>query len=407
MGTSVELQKQLDAAERKIKDMMKIANHDKTEIRSLRSKLEIADQEKTKYRSQYQEIDQLKKTIRQMEAKHKIDLHNLTTKFENEIKKSSIQTKQQDASREAAQSQLRATEEQLETSQRKLESATRNEEKLRSDLQLTHEELSNVRHLVLRITEAYSDLVKRSVPLSKHDQLKDTYLAAQFRLFRLERRLADRDTVIEHISDLCRQLAEEKVAMKTLVEDLESEGSSFNTYGDLDELRAMALTIDITDIETAGLREKIRLKQAEIDVLIPLRELYQAHGDNILNSYIISDIEVSKLSELQHHLLIQQSRLMQDLAGVSADKGRILEELSLTMNQVTESQTKCAALSSRVTEQQAQVTSLETTLKRNTQNIQRLTQLLSQSQKNESHLEGEIARWVTKHRLLETSQSKC
>lgn len=397
-ASSAILQKQLDAAERKVKDMKKAMATDQMEIKTLKSQLQSADQTRVKAHSQSQETDQLKKIIRQLETKQRAENQALTAKLEENAKKHASKIKERDVSHVKLQGQIQVAEQQLKALQRELESKTGNNQELVVDLERAEEELGNLRYWIPRITEAYSELAKKSVPLVKYNQLEHAYLTTRFRLFRSERRLADRETVIEQLADLCKELSEEKLTLKRLIEDWETEQkTTLSLSPTSDDMHNMASMIDMANIRAENLQEENHLQRVEMDVLIHLRDLYREHSKNLLSAYITSDIETSKLSTLQDHFIAQITRVTQDMAEMNIERDRISEELSLTSKRLMENEARYTSLSAQLTKQQGELTTLETTSKKYLQNAQHLTQALYHSETNEGHLEREITRYVVEN----------
>ncbi|GJJ06458.1 hypothetical protein Clacol_000650 [Clathrus columnatus] len=382
----VALQKQLNTTEGKVKDLKKAAITDQVEIKSLRSRVQNSDENRTK--------EQLKCTMRQLEAKHKSEVCDLNSRFQTEFKKHDSQIKQRDASEEKLQNQLRTAEQELESVHQKLSLTVEKNQKIELDLESAREELSGLRDLISRITQAYSVLANSSVSCDKYGRIENMYLSTRFRLFRLERRLADREIIIEQLTDFCKQLSEEKRAIKKFLDDMDSDGKGANLdlSGISDELRDMAFVVDTVTLHMTHLQEENHLKQAECDVLMHMRRLYEEHSNDLLTAYTVSDIETAKLSALQSCMVSYSSHMMEEMCRVNAEKDCMVEELSMKATQITESETKQAALDARLTNQREELRALEAASKKHLQRSQQLAQALYHSQKKEQHLGDEIAR---------------
>lgn len=221
---------------------------DQSEIKELRHKIRVLEIERDKASAKQPEITELKKTIATLEAKRKDDMKErdrrifeLEKLLHSEQKKKELcETKYQESKHvfEEERATVRKTTIELEG----LLHAARSEVQLAKDnahdvekeaaegnrsLRLRIEKYC---HLLNTVAEQYGNLVSQSVALSTYNRLQQEHHALQFRVFRLERKLANSEGQVVELTHLIRQINSQNIHLTQLLSDALNEASAIASF---------------------------------------------------------------------------------------------------------------------------------------------------------------------------------
>ena len=289
-----QLEKQAESAGAKIKDLRKSHLQAQSEITELKTKLRIEQERVSTSGTKLVDVEQLRKTLSAAESVKRDLLKERDSKsaaLADGERRLGLETRRREAaeakvkeliskletnSKEHKSTRLRMTDleqqlqqckSQLEQAQARVQHTQTSSGVLSANLEL---QLQQTQELLRQATLAYGLLAQSTVPQERFDEEREAGFRAQFRIARLERRLAEREKQAEELLWFVRQAAEEK---EILSRCLASSDEAFRSLRAVlspdasteDNSSTLRLIVDALEIELEEKTFALSVVEAERD----------------------------------------------------------------------------------------------------------------------------------------------
>ncbi|KAF8585958.1 hypothetical protein K439DRAFT_1010258 [Ramaria rubella] len=387
-----------------MKDLKKVIIADQAEIKELRLKVQNANQAKHQAVSRQEEIEQLRKALHDLETKHKVELQGRDSKLLQQEKalvresEQMVAIEQQfsdlmsntDIEAKKARDRNHCLQEEVDALRRAVEDAQRAATK-------AGQYLPTVQANMTRVVAEYGHLAASSIPLDKYRQTELLCTSLRLRIIRLERRLADRDALVEQLTDYCRQASEEKSMLAGLLQEIENDHHALLNNRRLDTLEQTEDTSIISslfDAQSHVTRHNHDILQTNLLAAEAMHSVYRTQFDDLLIAYAVAQRESIDYSNKVKQLMDGHDRLQTDFEALRSDYSAAQSELSSKSVQIAEVLAREQILTGRLATQQHDIARLEDALKKESETSGRLAQASHQSKKNEERLRYEVEELV-------------
>ncbi|KAF8514212.1 hypothetical protein BU17DRAFT_68456 [Hysterangium stoloniferum] len=397
------LRKQQDLSESKMKDLKKAIIADQTEIKELRSKIQAANQAKSQLASRHEDIEQLKKSWQQIERKHKAEIVSKDLRIAEQEKSLALECKRKEGLEQQVetlkfkmQAELKETQACISSLQQKLHATERLAEEANTAGSEAQQHQNALQLLMARTAEAYGQLAASSVSLDVHRQSELACASLRLRNIRLERRLADRDALIEQLTDYCRQASETTAFQASFTRDLEEDYNTILTRhatpGDGICPEDSSLVFHWLDSREHIIHEHDARMKADLDLNQDICTLYRAQLDGLLVAYAVANYETVVQSSVTDYLDNSRTSLQNEIEALKMVKDTAETELSKMTIRISEGQTREELLAQRLTLQQNECVAFEDNLRQERESALRLNRANHLGKKREEALKLEIER---------------
>lgn len=396
----LQLRRQQEASELRIKDLKRAIIADQGEIKELRMKVQNTAQAKMELVSRQGEVDKLRKSLQSLETKHKAEIQNQHSKLIRQEQSLSSESRQREAleelvrnlKSEAAQEAQKAKD-HIHSLQQELDGLTRSYAEAQTSSSEERQHLVDVQTTLVRVADAYGHLAASSVSLDIHRQSELQCASLRLRNIRLERRLADRDALVEQLTDYCRQASEEN---KSLVKDLRELADDQRTqmswhYPDDATLSEdISLICSLFDDCRSARQQHDSIARASLQFAEVMGRFYDAHSNDLLVAYAMVCRENTGQMLIAEHLINQCTVLHAEGDALRLNNGAAEVELSRKSIQIAEAVAREQVLNEQLQAHRRDMGKLEDTLKRERQTCERLVRSSHQSKENEERLRLEV-----------------
>jgi hypothetical protein len=344
----VQLRKHQETSELQMKGLKKAIVADQTEIKELRTKVHNSAQANAQLASCREEVEKLRNSLQCLEVKYKA------------------------LARSSDDAQTSATEER--------------------------QRLIDIQATLVRVTEAYGNLAATSVPLGMHRESELQCASLRLRIIRLERRLADREALVEQLTDYCRQASEEKSFLARQVQELENDQRTLlsNLYlDDVSQPENISIICNLLDACQHGRQQHETNVQNDLHFVEAIGCFYMEEFHDLLVSYAMAHRENAAQCAVAERLAEQCTIAQAEANALRLDHSTAKSELSRKSVEVAETLSREQVLNERLAVCQRQIGKLEDILAKERQTSDRLARASYQSKTNEERLRIEIDELVS------------
>ncbi|KAI0046068.1 hypothetical protein FA95DRAFT_1520723 [Auriscalpium vulgare] len=292
-----KLKRQNDALDVRIQDLKQASLTDQAELKDMRVKLRMAEQEKAQLSSKQVAAGDAKKALHNLEARRREELRERERQTADLSKAVASEKKRREAAeamlQEAAGKAEKEVRESRASAQRfetQVKEAKAQAERAQTALRNSREETSNkeedlleqldaLRMLLTRVAKQYGALAAATVPKAKYDHLEREHNSSQFRVFRLQRKLANSEDQVAQLAGLIRHTQDANDLLKAEAREAEREHAFYASA-----LRQSALPSRDAGASTdVGLAED--LASAHADTLSFDRDMQEMRAATAENSF--------------------------------------------------------------------------------------------------------------------------
>jgi DNA repair exonuclease SbcCD ATPase subunit len=395
---------------------------DQGEIKDLRHKLRLLELECDKASAKQPELNQLKNSLRALEANRREEINDRDRRIAELEKKLQAETKR----RELLESKDQDTRHLFEEETRNMRSTLQVKENLLKAAQdescltrekfrqletnNTHhadellEQLEHHRSLLDSVVQQYGILASQSASLVEYNRLKDENLVLQGIRYRLERKLSNSEGQVVELAHLIRQFKEQNVDLSQQLHDALAEINHLSRFVASwthdkpyqDDLRTELMDIDVEfEEERQQLSDVIRNTEAVLSTYYHLKanQLY-----DISTRFAEGHSEALALAE-QHQTDLASALASHEAIASrleSLQKERILDQEALhtLRGEIDELRSSSAALDVQLLDVRQQLEDSDSihaaTLKKEKDIVQRLTTAIQKSRMAEEALRSDI-----------------
>lgn len=339
----VQLRKHQETSELRMKDLKRTIVADQAEIKDLRTKAQNSAQAEAQLTSCRDEAEELRHSLQTLELKYKA------------------------LTRSSQEAQTSATEER--------------------------QRLIDVQATLMNVTEAYGHLAATSVPLEMHQRSELQCASLRLRIIRLERRLADREALVEQLTGYCRQASEAKSFLAGQVQELENDQRTLlsNHYFDnLTQPEDISLICSWFDACQDGHQHHDAISQCDFHLSEAIGHFYQVAFNDLLVAYAMAHRENAEQSVVADKVVEHWTAAQTEINTLRLDNSTAKSELSRKSVEASEILAREQALNERLEDCQRRIGKLEDTLAKERQTSDRLARTSHQSKMNEEHLLLEV-----------------
>ncbi|XP_006461040.1 hypothetical protein AGABI2DRAFT_204453 [Agaricus bisporus var. bisporus H97] len=419
--------KQNDSLEPRMLELKKAAQADQTEIKSLKAKLRAAEHENAQLVSKYTDIAEVKKNAQCLESKHHDELRERDRRIA-ELEKNAVfssskcQTLESklrdlklkgDADSENTRSGTKQLESQLVNARQELletrKQVAAKEETFAEEREDFLDRLTRRDHLLSFAAQQYARLLANTVPLSDHLKLKRMYTAGQLNILRLERKLGNAEDQItelahlirqsNHSNDLLREHLRDALHQATVYEDMLKPTTPAGTVADHSDLQ-----LELSTTFTSAHHQDITAAQLHLCEL--LVNYCIIRSQQLFFAYTCVEKELAETSKLasKHSrdlasALASHKTISANLESAEKDRSSLTEQIqNLTKARASlqQANTSLKDQNDLLHNQQRQSVLIhEAAVKKDKNEIQRLTSTVQKSRVAEDALRAEIDRLLT------------
>jgi len=399
------LRKQSELSESKVKELKRVILADQAEIKDLRSKLQSADQTKSQAASRQEEVERQKRTIQQLESKHKQELANRDMKIAQQEKALAADTRRKDAVdnrigdiKSKAEAQLKDAKDRIAKLQEDIKVLLRTKQEAEQLTSQQQDQLSNVRHTLSRCVEAYGHLASNCTSSELYRQSQLTCVSLELRNLRLDRRLADREAVIEQLTGYCRQTSEENALLRSLLQDADEDIKDLRQAREPVEAHEpeddMSLILDVMHTWHNLTEDRISVANLVNRLGHDLQTLHREQIHHLLGSYHVAVKESIMYHSMANYLSGRVSEVLEEANNFRDGKMVAETELAKKIVETAESNAREEVLKQRLAVQEKEIGEVLRSLKKEKEQSANLYQSWYKSRKNEEHFQMEIERSV-------------
>ncbi|KAF8482218.1 hypothetical protein JB92DRAFT_3036967 [Gautieria morchelliformis] len=379
-----QLRKQHEAAELRTRELKKATLADQAEIKELRLKVQNSAQVKVQLASSQDEVENLRKSLQNLEAKHQDDLQSQALKLARQEKSLTSEARQKEALErqvinlrsEAVQEATKARD-RIRLLQDKLDGLSRSSEESLASAAAERQHFIDTQAALVRVAEAYGDLAAASVPLDLHRQSEFYCASLRLRNIRLERRLADREALVEQLTDYCRQASEERSLLAEQLRELEGEQQTALSRQYVDGIMQIE--------DTSLMCSLFNVCHGASDWVI-----YEAHLNDLLVAYAVAHRETMEQGVVTDRLVNHCNALQTDAEALRLSNSAAEGERSRIGVQLSEALGREQVLNEQLAAKQRESDKLGVTLEKERQTGERLARASHQSRMNEERLRVEV-----------------
>jgi len=348
------LKKQNDIYESRIQEYKKSSTADQNELKELRTKLRVSEHERAQLVSKHEDNSEAKRALQSLESRRRDELRERDRKIA-ELEKAIAAEKKSlqgciDEGKEKADEEARKSRNILKCMQEKLDNANKDRDEARQALtslrrQAESQEidysaqLDQYRSTLSRVAEEYGRLATTTVAASNHATVVEDHTAAQLRLFRLERKLANSEAQVAELANLIRQTREENALLVQQLRDSQEEAISHlqalqehrvPTDGRSD-LHCLEGDIHLYEKDFMMSRETITVQESALTCAGVICEWYHSYNVELLAEY-------SRLTGIIETQRENHIALTHELARNSTDRDALQAELAKAQVEITTGQ---------------------------------------------------------------------
>ena len=400
MELVAQFRRQQEASELRIKDLKKTILADQCEIKELRLKVQNTAQAKTQLASRQDEVERLRKNLQNLEIKHKTEIQNQHLKLTHQEKTLTAESRRRetleqlvDNLKSDAEQESHKLKDRICSLQEELDLLTRSFTEAQT---LAAEERCHLIHLqatFVRVAEAYGNLAASSVSLDKHRQSELECASLRLRNIRLERRLVDRDALVEQLADYCRQASDEKNLLAENLQELEDDHRtqlSRHYPDDPTHPEDMSLVCSLFNDCCSASQEHDSIIRTDLRFFKVMGSFYEANFNDLLVAYAMACRENMEQDFIAERLVNQCSVLQTEANALQLHNNTAEAELSQKSIQIAEAVAQEQVLNERLQTHQREIRKLEDALEREHRTGERLVRATHQSKKNEERLRLEV-----------------
>ncbi|KAI0786720.1 hypothetical protein C8Q75DRAFT_264006 [Abortiporus biennis] len=217
-----KFKKQNDALDSRLQELKKTAEKEHCELKDLKTKLRLAEHERNQLQSKQGEVGEAKKALQALDSKRRDELRDRDKRIielekaltSERRKRESLENRlngvkgKADEELEQAKVASKALEMELQHRKVEAEDARSTLATLRGQAAATEEslvaQLEQHRTLLSRVAEEYGRLASTRIPREQYETLRKDNLSKQFRVLRLERKLANTEGQVVELANLIR-----------------------------------------------------------------------------------------------------------------------------------------------------------------------------------------------------------
>jgi hypothetical protein len=396
----VQLRKQHEASELRMKDLKNAILADQAEIKELRMKVQNSAKVQMQLGSSQDEVENLRKSVQNLEAKHQDELQNQALKLARQEKSLTSGARQKEALEqqvinlkfEADQEATKARG-RIRLLQDELDGLTRSSEESLASAAAERQHFVDTQAMLGRVAEAYGQLAAASVPLELHRQNVLSCASLRLRNIRLERRLADREAVVEQLTEYCRHASEERSLLAKQLRELEGDQQTALSRGYVDDIMQIedtSLICTLFNLCHTARQQHESILQGDLQFSQVIGSFYEAHLNDLLVAYAVAHRETMEQGVVAERLVNHCDALQTDAEALRLNNNAAEGELSRRGVQLSEALGREQVLKEQLEAKQRESDKLGVTLGKERQTGERLAQVYHQSRTNEERLSLEI-----------------
>ncbi|KIJ49471.1 hypothetical protein M422DRAFT_27837 [Sphaerobolus stellatus SS14] len=399
---TLNLRKQHESSEAKIRELKKATLADQIEIKNLRSKVQCAEQSKVQSASRQEELESSKRALKQLELKHKQELASRDLRISQQDKALAADNKRRDAVetriadiKAKADTELKDAKERISKLLQDKQALSEAKEDAERLISQQREQIANLQGTLTGCAEAYGVLSSSSISVDRYRQSELTCISLRLRTMRLERRLADREAVIEELTDYCRQSSEEKALLRHLLREAEEHANTLKMNQVPFEGSAMdgsSVLLDFIDVTASTAQEQLNISRVSCDLARSTLDYYYEQMYSMLSCYSASEKENTILSSFADQISCHIAVLAADMEKVRQAKGIAEAELAQKIIEASEANVREEVLKQRLSVQKQELIDANENSKKERERNASLQQTWYRSRKNEEHLQLEVDR---------------
>jgi chromosome segregation ATPase len=408
--------KQTEALEMQVQDLKRALATDQAELKDTRAKLRVAETERTQLASKQGEAGETKRALHALEARRKEELAAADLRRREDVRaqerrvgelekalasekkrRETAETRlsemrgKTDGQVERAKGDLHSLEGELRDVKQNLESAESREEQLLSQLEAHRDMLS-------RVAEEYGRLASTTVSAKAHARVKEDLHTLEHHTFRLERKLSNSEAQVTELTQLIRQVKEDKSIILSQLRTVEWErGHYASASRDLAE--------DIHPISESliydAAQEQLLSTRLDKDMLDTAASIYRsfAHYYFLINRELLGAYR-----NMQDDLTDEQERalrLARELENVKSARMALTTELQGAREQISIVNQEKAEIVSHLEDAKAATLEVQEQLK--TRALEHREEILAQQQalRREKDASQKLASSVSIHKAAE------
>lgn len=393
-----------------MKDLKKAIVADQAEIKELRTNAQALAQAKTQLISSQNEVKRLKNGFQSLDDKHKADLRDYNSKLVHQESSLASESRRRETLEQQllcikseAEKETKKAMERIRSLQEKVDALTQSFVEAQTSATNERQHLINSRATLVYTAQAYSHLAASSVSLEVHRQSEVQCASLRLRVIRLERRLADREALVEQLTDFCRQASEAKVFLARQLQELENDQQSLlraHYLEDNTHLEDTALICDLFDACYCANQQHDMVVQKDIDFTQAIGCFYQEQFNDLLVAYAVAHRETVAQCAVVEQLVRHCTAVETEANVLRLDHRTGEAEFSRKSIEVAETLAQRQALNRQLEIHRQRIRKLEDTLEKDRQANDRLAQASLQSRQNEEQLRLEVDESVARQNML-------